>query len=171
MEMNFCRRCGAALTQKASHVFTCENHHTLYANSSPAVSAILFNSQGEALTIRRAVAPGMGELDFPGGFCDDRETAETALARELAEEINLQPEHYSAPQFLCTGIDDYEFGGETLPVFTLVYTATIIDDAPIATGDDAEQATFVPLGSIQPEKVYFAALREAVVLLQKKGDL
>lgn len=168
MDMNFCRRCGTKLTNQVAHVFVCENQHTIYANSSPAVTAILRNANDEVLTIRRAIEPGLGELDFPGGFCDGHESAEAALARELAEEVGLLPEHHTTPVLVCTGIDNYQFKGEFIPVLSLVYTATISEDAPITTNDDAENAEFTPLQSLDPQTVYFKSLQDAVILLQRQ---
>ena len=149
-------------------MFVCTNQHTLYANSSPAVAIILLNDTDEVLTIRRAIEPGLGELDFPGGFCDHHETAEEALARETTEEVGLRPEHYSTPELICTGIDHYNFDGETIPVFSLIYTATVTDGAPITAGDDAEHAKFLPLKSIDPKRVFFESLQHAITILQNR---
>lgn len=169
MEMNFCRRCGKSLEVKRDHVFVCSSGHTIYANSSPAVAAIIFNDHNEVLTVRRSMEPGTGELDFPGGFCDDHENGETALARELFEEVNLSPNQYTTPKLISTGLDDYEFRNETIPVFSLIYRAQLTDaTAEIVAQDDAEQAKFIALDAINPDDIYFDALREAVILLQNE---
>lgn len=170
MEIDFCRRCGTKLISQGGHIFVCQNGHSIYANAAPAVAAVLLNSKDEVLTVRRLIAPGVGELDFPGGFCDGAETAEEAAARELVEEINLSPEHYSSLKFICTGIDDYVFGGETVTVLSIVFTATVKDDAPIVTGDDAGEAEFTPLEAIDPDKIYFPSLQKALTLLQNGGN-
>src|SRR5438477_12044149 len=100
MDMNYCRRCGRSLQQQQANVFACEDGHTLYRNSSPAVGIILVNDKKETLVAVRGIEPGKGKLDMPGGFCDDAETAEAALERELREELHLEPSRYSPPQYL-----------------------------------------------------------------------
>lgn len=41
------------------------------------------------LTIRRGIAPNIGELALAGGYVDEGETAEVAAAREFDEEVGI----------------------------------------------------------------------------------
>ncbi len=41
------------------------------------------------LAIRRGIPPAQGKLAFPGGYLDEGETIEQAMAREFAEECGL----------------------------------------------------------------------------------
>ncbi len=65
MEMNFCRRCGQPLTNHHDHVYTCTNKHVIFANTSPAVSAVFVNDNKEALIAIRGLEPGIGNFDIP----------------------------------------------------------------------------------------------------------
>jgi putative (di)nucleoside polyphosphate hydrolase len=56
------------------------------------VAAILRDRSGKILIGERADRPGAWQ--FPQGGVDEGETLEQALARELTEEISLQPSHY-----------------------------------------------------------------------------
>ena len=51
------------------------------------VDAVL-RCQGQVLLIRRAHAPGQGQLAVPGGFIEQRETVWQSCLRELAEETH-----------------------------------------------------------------------------------
>src|SRR5688572_29812417 len=119
--MNFCRRCGGRLEYKAGPEYMCANGHRIFANASPAVAVILVNDKNELLVLERAIDPGKGRLGAPGGFCDGPEALEEAVARELKEEINLDPEDYTKPEFLFSRPNQYEFGGEVAPALDIIF--------------------------------------------------
>lgn len=55
------------------------------------VAAALTNESGEILLQRRPIGAQMAELwEFPGGKVDAGESPESALVRELAEELGIQ---------------------------------------------------------------------------------
>jgi 8-oxo-dGTP diphosphatase len=56
-----------------------------------AVSAAVFR-EGRALIVRRARAPLLGHFSLPGGVVEIGETMAAALARELMEEVGIEPE-------------------------------------------------------------------------------
>jgi ADP-ribose pyrophosphatase YjhB (NUDIX family) len=166
IEMNYCRRCGCKLTNISEHAYKCETGHLLFYNSAPAVCAILTNDKNEALVVVRAIDPGKGELDAPGGFCDGGEKLEDAVARELKEEIGLEPNDYSTPVYLLSGVDSYSYKGETLPVLSVVFTAKIDKDAKITAADDVASAKFVPIKDINLDDIYFDVVRAGYARLQ-----
>ncbi|WP_434450517.1 NUDIX hydrolase [Lentzea sp. E54] len=53
------------------------------------VGAIVHDSNGRLLLVRRANPPGEGMWSIPGGRVEPDETDETAVTRELAEETGL----------------------------------------------------------------------------------
>ena len=167
MEMNFCRRCGTALTQINGHVYKCVNSHTLFLNASPASAIWLVNNDNEVLVIRRGIEPGIGMLDAPGGFVDgDSENFEQALAREISEEVGLTQDQYDTPSYLFSRIDPYKYGGETVSVMTNFYWARVHDDATITPMDDVESAEFIAFRNIDREKVYFESAKDSLNTLQ-----
>lgn len=164
VEMQFCRRCGTKLTQQQpnSHVFKCEQDHILFANADPAVGVALYNDQGEVIVLERGIDPGKGRLDLPGGFCDGAETLETACARELREEVGISPDQYEALEYVTSGIDMYDFKGETLQVLSVIFKARLKGPVEPKADDDAASAEFVRLQDIDLEKVYFPSIRLAL---------
>jgi ADP-ribose pyrophosphatase YjhB (NUDIX family) len=169
MEMNFCRRCGAALTHMSDHVFVCENGHTIYGNSSPTVDMLLINSKQEALIVKRALDPGKGELALPGGFCDAKESLEETLQRELMEELDLKPSDYDTPQFLCSDTSQYGFKGEAIPALSVIFWARLRqDNVALTVGDDVAEMLFIPLEHIDLQKIFFPPQRKAIKILIEK---
>lgn len=168
MEMNFCRRCGSKLTNVQDHVFKCDNGHVIFANASPAVGGLLVNSKNEVLMIKRAIDPGKGWLDAPGGFCDGEEELEVATRRELKEELGLEVDQYGPLQYVSNGLDPYKYGGETLPVLATFFWARLNkDDTEIVTADDATDAHFVPIAEVEVDKIYFPSIKPAILRLRQ----
>jgi mutator protein MutT len=59
------------------------------------VAAILYNQTNQVLLMQRDEKPGLafaGQWTLPGGVVESGESADEAIARELREEIELQPE-------------------------------------------------------------------------------
>lgn len=159
-EMNFCRRCGTPLTKRSRAEYVCESGHRIFANASPAMAVILVNDKNEFLVLERALDPGKGRLDAPGGFCDGPEAVEDAAAREVKEEVGLEPSDYTKPEFLLSMPNAYEFGGETVPALDIIFTARMKTDKQPVAGDDAAHAMWVPAADLDLDEVFFPSVRE-----------
>ncbi len=127
-----CRTCGAPLEPQGLH-FRCQEGHLDYNNPAPAVCGVITRDD-TVLLCRRGREPNKGLWDLPGGFVEAGETGEYALARELAEELDVE-----------AAIGDYlgalpgDYGGR--PTLTLAYHADI-HGVPTANDDVAEVAWF-----------------------------
>lgn len=159
-EMNFCRRCGTALKHQDGSLHVCQNDHKIFANASPATAVILVNDEHEFLILERAMDPGKGRLDAPGGFCDGAESLEETIAREVKEEVNLDPADYTKPEFLLSRTNAYEFGGEVVPALDIIFVARMKTDKQPVAGDDAATAEWVPAAELDLDKVLFPSVRE-----------
>ena len=169
MEMHFCRRCGEPLSHVKDHIYTCPKNHLLFANANPSTSIWLLNRDGEVLLTKRAIEPGKGAYDSPGGFVDgDDETVEAAIARELKEELGLDPQHYSVPRYLTSTTGRYEYKRERLPTLDLVFYAMINSGARITPKDDVSSYVFAPITDINPEAIYVKAVREGFLQLRER---
>jgi ADP-ribose pyrophosphatase YjhB (NUDIX family) len=167
MEMNFCRRCGSKLTQRDfAHVYQCEKGHVIFANASPTVGVLLMNDKAEVLLVERALEPGKGMFDVPGGFCDGAESLEDAISRELEEEVGLAPADYTTPKLLLSMVDPYEYKGEVIPALSVIFTARIKGEVLLTAGDDVASAVFMKLADIDIDAMYFASIRQAIEYLR-----
>jgi 8-oxo-dGTP diphosphatase len=84
------------------------------------VAAGLVNDKGEVLLAKRPVGKRLaGKWEFPGGKVEEGETPESALSRELKEELGITVEHAEPFWFLS---HDYvqEFGFHLLMPIYLV---------------------------------------------------
>lgn len=165
--MNFCRRCSSSLTLIQGHVYSCPNGHTIFKNASPASCLWIVNNKDKVLIVERAINPGKGKLDAPGGFNDGAETFEAGIARELEEEVGLSTENYTTPQFLLSQLDQYDYQGEKVDVLGVVFWAQLIGDPIITPKDDVAKAYFMDIDNINPDDIYFDAVREGFLRLKE----
>ena len=170
VEMNFCRRCGTALHQQQGG-YVCEQGHVLYGNSTPATALMLLNEKGEVLITTRAINPGKGMLDLPGGFCSGGESFEEAIAREIQEELGLAEEDYTAPVYFGSRVEGYHYKGETLPVLVVHFVATVHAADKVVAADEIESYRWIPLSSPELDTMYFAADRFFLKQLQTKRSV
>lgn len=114
----------------------------------PAVSveAIIFNEQDDVLLIRRGKEPFMGMYAFPGGRMDQGESAEANAARELLEETGLV---IDPKNLTLVGVYSAPNRDPRRHNISIAYTGRITGQTPKA-GDDAKQATFMPIDPARP---------------------
>jgi ADP-ribose pyrophosphatase YjhB (NUDIX family) len=167
LEMNYCHRCGAELTvQNLSHIFRCENGHTIYANASPAVAVLLFDRAGKVLIMARAQEPGVGRLTVPGGFCNGAESIEDGLVREVFEETKIPRDAYGELRFMCSGLDSYSEDGETTPVSAVMFQAKLRTDAIPELDAENVWAEYMSLDAVDLEQVWSPTVRQALAMAQ-----
>lgn len=119
----YCGHCGTKLEQQEEFVWWCSNCSAhRFANPKPATELVLYRN-GKILLSKRAVEPGKGKFDMPGGFVEEHEAAEEALAREIEEELGLTQKDYEEPQYLRSYNTEYPYGGVVHRVLVLVYAA------------------------------------------------
>jgi NAD+ diphosphatase len=169
MEMNFCRRCGTQLAHVESHVYKCDKGHTIFNNESPAVGVLFTNDNKEVLMAIRAIDPGKGRFDMPGGFCDGAETFEDAVIRELQEELNITPQDYDNVEFLFSFIDPYDYGGERQSVLAGVFTARLKPGTTLKPEDDVAEVKFMKYEDIDQSKIQFPSQVAGLKLLHERG--
>lgn len=165
--MNFCRRCGSTLTFKTDGFYLCENDHRIYLNAAPCAGVFFLTEDNKVLLSVRGIEPFKGKLDSFGGFVDDQETVEDALARELQEELGLSPADYEKPQFLCTETSYYPFDGEERSVLSNFFWSRLKPSAKPVPADDVASVEQIQLTDVDLSKMHNTDVRSAVLKLQK----
>ena len=163
----FCPHCGvtraAASGEPALHCAGCG--FTYYFNPTVAVGAILLRADDHALFIRRAKEPAKGRLAVPGGFVDIGETAETALRREIREEVNLE---VGALEFLCSHTNDYHYRDVTYPVLDFFFIARALAATEAAALDGVESLCWLEPARVDLDEIAFPSIRAAVELFNAR---
>ena len=113
--------------------------------------------QDQVLLIRRAHAPGKGQLAVPGGFIEQRETVWQSCLRELAEETHCQlPDATLRAALQAVAVFDHPDRSQRGRTITHAHYFDLGSAPlpPVYGGDDAMQAQWVPITQL-------AALEEA----------
>jgi len=130
-----------------------------YINPSAAVASFIINASGELLVCRRGRNPGIGTLDLPGGFVDDNESAEEAVAREIAEELQAK---VVEAKYLFSLPNEYEYSKMTVPTLDMFFACRLEDTTNLKPSDDVADCFFVPLNEVNPELFGLRSVRKAV---------
>ncbi len=150
----------------------CENNYSFkcpscgfhfFLNSAAAVTALIFDNDGKLLMTKRALEPGLGKLDLPGGFIDPNENAETALLRELMEELNIVPKSMT---YYGSFPNQYVFSGVTVFTIDLVFLCTITDFSKITPTDDITDFSFIDPLDIVIDEIPFKSVRNIITQIQ-----
>jgi 8-oxo-dGTP diphosphatase len=95
------------------------------------VGAVVHDSAGRLLLVRRANEPGRGQWSLPGGRVEPGESDASAVARELREETGLEVRVGSLVGSVQRG-----------PFLIFDYAAEVVG-GELAAGDDASAAAWV----------------------------
>jgi 8-oxo-dGTP diphosphatase len=91
--------------------------------------------------VRRGRGPAQGEWSVPGGRVEAGETLAEAVVRELAEETGLHG--------VCGDLVGWvERFGSDYHYVILDFRVVVLDDDVPTAGDDAVEATWVPLAAL-----------------------
>jgi ADP-ribose pyrophosphatase YjhB (NUDIX family) len=166
MEMNFCRRCDLALTNVENHVYKCANDHIIFANCSPTVGVFFITPDNKILLSVRGIEPHKGMLDSFGGFVDGEESLEEAVARELTEELNLQPGDYTPPQYLTSAIGHYPYKDEVLPILSTFFWSRLTIETSLIPQDDVAKIFVTDLHEVDYSHLHDQDIVAGVKALQ-----
>lgn len=96
-EFRFCGRCGAPThPEQAGWVQACEQGHLTFPRTDPAVIMPVTTPDDERLLLAHGARWQPGRFSLLAGFVEAGESAEQAVAREVAEEAGLVVDHVEA---------------------------------------------------------------------------
>lgn len=133
---------------------------TYYANPRAATAALIINSHGELLVVRRKKEPAKGTFDLPGGFADMEESAEEGVAREVREETGLR---VTACQYLFSLPNIYLYSGLEIHTLDLFFRCTVADATHVEAMDDVAESLWLPIDKINPEEFGLRSIRQGVI--------
>ncbi len=155
----YCPNCGTKAEQKQRYLHCPNCGHDLYFNPKPCTAVVLVDEKGEYLLVRRAVEPGKGKLDAPGGFVEQDETFEENAAREIKEElgINVKPEDLV---YITSTTEPYPFQGVDYPTIAVVFVAKFPAGAKPKPADDVASFEFFQPSKIPADEFAFEAMKK-----------
>lgn len=165
LQFRCCPRCGEALRAPGACPLTCVAcGFAYYFNPAVSAAAILLRADGQALFIRRGHDPGKGRLAFAGGFVDAGETPETALCREVREEVGVE---IAALTYLGSQPNTYPYRGVTYHVVDTIFVARLAEGpAPRVLDGVAAIEWHDPL-TLDPATLAFASMSWALARFQQ----
>ena len=135
----YCPRCGHDFEKKTSHLQCPNCGLSFYINPKPCVAAVFKNSKGEFLVVKRAVEPGKGKYDLPGGFVEEHETFEEAIRREIKEELGFDMGEVT---YLGSSNDPYVYQDLAYRTLSVWFFAELPDDIELKAADDIYDPAF-----------------------------
>jgi mutator protein MutT len=124
-----------------------------------SVAAIIRNKKNEVLFTVRKHDPAAGLLDLPGGFVDMGETAEEAVKREIAEELNLK---ISKMEFVGTFTNKYVYAEIEYQTLDLVFNCQVESFVDLQVADDVSGYIFRDPSQVRHEEIGLESIRNVV---------
>jgi ADP-ribose pyrophosphatase YjhB (NUDIX family) len=145
VDARYCPRCATPLAARPP-VQCAFCGYELFVNARPTSSVVVLSDR-RFLALRRAIEPGRGMWEVPGGFCDGWEHPEHAAVREAREELGVD---VSLRDFIGMYIGTYEFQGEKLPVLDCFWTAHIVEGEVRIDPHESSEYDWLPIDDPPP---------------------
>ncbi len=128
-----------------------ESHCELCSFKNPkATATAVIIQDNKLLLVKRNQEPFKGQWDLPGGFMQEKETPEQALAREVKEELGVD---LVDATFIKTQQGKHVWKEEEFPILSHVFLVHIKDN--IALDQENSDYQFVDLKVIDQKEVAF----------------
>lgn len=137
-----------------------------FHNLAAGVSAVIRCAEDIALIVRGR-DPGRGLLDLPGGFVDPHESLETAILREVREEIGLE---LPAPRYLFSIPNIYRYRDVDYWTIDAMFEFRLTERPVAAANDEVLAMYWRRPASVAPAEIAFVSVREAIRRLGGKHD-
>ncbi len=141
-EQKFCGWCGAEVIYKSEWMSECTScKYRKFINPNPC-SNIIVVKDNSILMVKRAIEPGLGKYDLPGGFAEvTDQSMEDATLREFEEELGISRNDVTALAYLGSKKSPtYEWQGTAVQNFSFYYVCELKDGAQIMNLDLSENS-------------------------------
>ena len=156
-----CPVCGGSLQPVSVKSMKCkECGFEYFINASAAYVALIYDSQGRLLVVRRSREPARGTLDLPGGFAEPGETAEEGVRREVHEETNLT---VLEAEYLFSLPNVYHYSNIDIPTLDMFYLCKVDGVEALAPADDAAECMWIAPEDIHTEQFGLRSVRWGLV--------
>jgi len=165
IKFNYCPRCGGQhLKSNDAKSFICTSCSFVYYHSSAAAVAAMIEHKGKIILTQRVNEPQKGTLALPGGFVDYGESLESALIRELQEELNIT---VAVPTYLCSYGERFQTKDVVYFCTIAFYTVRVNDLSHITARDDIDAFVLTRLNEIDYNSLGFESDRFALEMYRK----
>ncbi len=131
----------------------------VYFHNAAAAVALILEVEDKILLTRRALEPGWGRLDLPGGFIEPGETAEEGLRRELGEELGLVSAELN---YLCSLPNRYPWGGVEYRTLDLFFVARLESLEGLRPSGEIAAVELVEPAAIALDELAFDSIRRGL---------
>jgi ADP-ribose pyrophosphatase YjhB (NUDIX family) len=140
-------------------VITCPACHLTYFHNTAVAVAVIIEHQSKILLTTRARPPMAFMLDLPGGFVDYNESAESAIKREISEELNLQIDNL---RYLTSAPNIYVYEDVPYRVLDLFFTCQPLDISQISPKDDVLEFQFFDPADVPFSELAFESTKSGL---------
>ena len=162
LPFRFCPGCGvAALEVIDDHQVRCSACGFRYFHNAAAAATAIIEHEGRVLLVRRARDPAKGLLDLPGGFVGHDEALDTALVRELREELSIEIQSKDLT-YLGSHHNRYPYGGVTYFLCDTYFVLHLATTEGLCAGDDVSTIEWWDADTLPWEEISFPTISWAL---------
>jgi ADP-ribose pyrophosphatase YjhB (NUDIX family) len=155
-----CPACaGTHITTSMHNGMRCVSCGFIYFHNTAAAVAGIIEHNGGILLTRRNQEPQKGLWDLPGGFVDYHETAENALAREVAEELHCTIE---SCRYLCSFPNTYSYASVDYCTCDMIFVCTLVSGQQIIPNNEIMEISCIQKTDIDWNSLAFPSIRAAL---------
>lgn len=163
--MNYCPICKSGELQfDGIKKFYCPECSWEYYHNTAAAVAGIIEYKEKVLVVERNLNPGKGMLDFPGGFVEPHESAESALKREMMEELGVEIFDLI---YLCSTPNIYKYKGIEYATCDFFFKAKIETDLFKINNSEIASIRWVSKINLAPELFAFVSMQKAIEIYSR----
>lgn len=165
----YCPVCGQqSLLRISANKFCCQQCQFTFFQNTAAAVMVAICYQDELLVAVRAREPGIGMWDLPGGFVDPDESLETAVVRELQEELGIE---VSGAKYISSNSNTYRYKDVEYKTCDAFFVVEMDEKPELMAQDDVASVKWVKLSEVDIELFAFESTKKAVLTLARSKNI